>query len=379
MKEFYFLITLLFVGVSLAQDKPKVNVGGALRYNYLVSSWDENQKQIGGDFVYDFIRMNFEAKYKGIYLNAEYRHYAPGFGGGFMKQGWMGYKLNENEDIHLGLTQVPFGIQTYNSHNWFFNLTYYVGLEDDHDLGVKYMNIGDKFEYHLAFFKGSELYSLGGSREVNSERYAYDIVGRNKEINQFNGKFVYKTGEELKNRFGISAQYGGLYNIDTKEVGDHYSLALHHEAFYKRWNLKTSIITTRHNPINAPGESRDVVQMGAYGFPYDVASDYEMYTAAISYDLPVDIGPISNLQFYNDFGYMDKRAEGFKNSAMNVTGMLVSAGDVYIYIDYALGYNHSWFGGDFTNELGAGKPDLGWESRFNINFGYYFLTDIKSR
>jgi hypothetical protein len=131
--------------------------------------------------------------------------------------------------------------------------------------------------------------------------------------------------------------------------------------------------------MNADGQSRDIVRMGAYGFPYDVASDFEMYTAAVSYDLPVDIGPISNLKFYNDFGYMDKRAQGFKNSAMNVTGMLVSAGDVFIYVDYAAGYNHSWFGGDFTNELGQGKPNLGWEARFNINFGYYFLTDNKSR
>lgn len=165
-----FLVLFLLPLLNYAQDKPIVGVGGALRYNYLVSSWDSDQKDIGGDFVYDFIRINTEAKYKDVYLNAEYRFYAPGFGGGFMKQGWIGYKVNDREDIQLGLTQVPFGIQTYNSQNWFFNLTYYVGLEDDHDLGLKYMNIGDKFEYQLAFFKGSELYSLGGSRPVNSER-----------------------------------------------------------------------------------------------------------------------------------------------------------------------------------------------------------------
>jgi hypothetical protein len=374
------LLALVFLPMfSFSQEKPVVNIGGALRYNYLISSWDSEQKDIGGDFVYDFFRVNAEASYKDVYLNVEYREYSPDFGGGFLKQGWMGYKINEKEDIHIGLTQVPFGIQTYNSHNWFFNLTYYVGLEDDHDLGVKYMNIGDKFEYQLAFFKGSELFDLGGSRPVDPERYAYDIVGANKEVNQFNGKIIYKTGEQFKQRFGFSAQYGGLYNIETENMGDHHALSLHHEVDYKRWNLKTTILTARHNPMNADGQSRDIVRMGAYGFPYDVASDFEMYTAAISYSLPVDIGPISNLQFYNDFGYMDKRAEGFTNTAQNVLGMLVTAGDMYIYVDYAAGYNHSWFGGDFTNEFGAGKPNLGWESRFNINFGYYFLTDNSSR
>lgn len=373
---------LLFIWIpflTYSQDKPIVNIGGALRYNYLYSSWNSDQKDIGGDFIYDIFRINAEARYKDVYLNVEYREYSDSFGGGFLKQGWMGYSLSEQEDIQIGLTQVPFGIQTYNSNNWFFNLTYYVSLEDDHDMGIKYMNIGDKFEYQLAFFKNSELFDLGGSNEVSSNRYAYDIVGKNKEINQFNGKFIYKTGEEFKHRIGFSAQYGGLYNIETKENGDHYALGLHHELSYKRWNLKTELLTVGHNPMNADGQSRDIVRMGAYGFPYDVASDFEMYTAAVSYDLPVDIGPISNLKFYNDFGYMDKRAQGFKNSAMNVTGMLVSAGDVFIYVDYAAGYNHSWFGGDFTNELGQGKPNLGWEARFNINFGYYFLTDNKSR
>lgn len=373
------LILLIIPFIGFAQDKPVVDVGGALRYNYLYTSWNSDQKDIGGDFVYDIFRINAEARYKGVYLNAEYREYSPAFGGGFLKSGWMGYSINEREDIHVGLTQVPFGIQEYNSHNWFFNMTYYVGLEDDHDMGIKYINIGDEFEYQLAFFKGSELFDLGGSSEVSSNRYAYDIVGSNKEINQLNGKIIYKTGEDFKQRIGFSAQYGGLYNINTKEVGDHYAFALHHEVFHKRWNLKTSLITTRHNPINAPGQSREVVKMGAYGFPYDIASDYEMYTAAVSYDLPVSLGPISNLKFYNDFGYMDKKAPGFKNSAMNVTGVLVMAGDMYIYIDYAAGYNHSWFGGDFTNELGSGNKSLGWEARFNINFGYYFLTDNKSR
>jgi hypothetical protein len=60
-----------------------------------------------------------------------------GFGGGMLKQGWLGYNLNEKDQIHLGLTQVPFGIQQYNSHNW-FSMAYYVGLEDDHDMGFKY-------------------------------------------------------------------------------------------------------------------------------------------------------------------------------------------------------------------------------------------------
>jgi hypothetical protein len=46
--------------------------------------------------------------------------------------------------------------------------------------------------------------------------------------------------------------------------------------------------------------------MAAYGFPYEVASDFNMYTLGISRNVPVEWGPVSNLQFYND-AFMEKR------------------------------------------------------------------------
>lgn len=369
------LLLLICFLISLpisAQDKPKISVGGALRFNYNLSSWKEGQKNRGGDFGYDMFRVNFNAKYKGVYLNAEYRLYSDAFGGGVLKQGWMGYKFTDIDEIQIGLTQVPFGIQQYNSHNWFFNLTYYVGLEDDHDMGLKYIHAGEKFEYHLAFFKGAEELNFGSETESSTSRYSYDIVGRNKEINQFNGKFIYKFGDKAANRLGVSAQFGSLYNLDTKENGDHYGLAAHYEFSQNRWNVKAQALTASHNPKNAEGENRDVLSFGAYGAPYQVSADFNLYSLAISRNIPVNLGPVSNLEFYNDFGYMQKQKSQFTDSYMNVTGVLVTAGQVYTYIDYAAGYNHSWLGGNFEDDFAAGNPDAKWEARFNVNIGYYF-------
>jgi hypothetical protein len=42
--------------------------------------------------------------------------------------------------------------------------------------------------------------------------------------------------------------------------------------------------------------------MTAYGAPYAVASRADLYSAGLSYTLPVDLGPVSSLKFYNDFG-----------------------------------------------------------------------------
>lgn len=372
--SFLFMMLFAFLSSELfyAQEDPELKIGGALRFNYNLSSWKEGQKDRGGDFGYDMFRVNVNGSYQGIYVDAEYRLYSRSFGGGFLKQGWLGYRFNEKEEIQVGLTQVPFGIQQYNSHNWFFNLTYYFGLEDDHDMGVKYVHIDDKFEYNLAFFKNAEELRFGGTSEVSPDRYSYDVVGRNKEVNQFNGKLIYKFGDSIKNRLGTSVQYGGLYNLDTEKTGSHYGLALHYEMFYKNWNLKLQAMNIDHDPENLPGESREIIKMGAYGFPYEVASDFNIYTIAVSKSIPVELGPISNIQFYNDFGYQDKKVDSFEDSFMNVTGMLITAGQVYTYVDYAAGYNQSWLGGNFVDDFSTGNTDAKWEARFNINIGYYF-------
>ena len=355
-----------------AQEDPQISVGGALRFNYNLSSWKEGQKNRGGDFGYDMFRVNFNASWKDIYLNAEYRLYSEAFGGGFLKQGWMGYRFNDENEIQVGLSQVPFGIQQYNSHNWFFNLTYYMGLEDDHDMGVKFLHVGEKFEYNFAFYKNAEELRFGSDTESSPSRYSYDVVGRNKEVNQVNGKLIYKFGKKNINRLGASAQYGGLYNLDTQETGSHKGLAAHYELIHNRWNLKLQAMLVDHNPRTPEGESDEILQMGAYGAPYSVASDFNIYTLAVSRNIPVKLGPITNLEFYNDFGYMDKIVDSFEDSFMNVTGVLVTAGHLYTYIDYAAGYNHSWLGGNFVDDFAQGNPDAKWEARFNINIGYYF-------
>ncbi|UZH56845.1 hypothetical protein JRG66_11440 [Salinimicrobium tongyeongense] len=366
------LCTCFFVPPLQAQESPEVDIGGALRFNYNLSSWKPEQKTRGGDFGYDLFRINANAAYKGIYLNAEYRWYSDGFGGGMLKQGWFGYHFSKNKELQVGLTQVPFGIQQYNSNNWFFNLTYYVGLEDDHDMGIKYIYTGEKTEYQLAFFKNAEELRFGNDSEISHSRYSYDVAGRNKEINQFNGKFIYKFGGNVLQRIGFSAQYGSLYNLDTEESGNHYGLALHYEASYKDWNLKAEAMNIAHNPENAASTPDDTILMAAYGAAYEVAADFNIYTLTLSRNVPVNWGPVSALQFYNDFGYMQKQEDDFEDSYMNVTGVLLTAGNIYTYIDYAAGYNHSWLGGNYIDDFSRGTPNANWEARFNINIGYYF-------
>lgn len=363
-----------------AQEKPLVEIGGALRFNYNYSSWKEAQKKRGGDLGFDVFRLNAKAKYKGLKLNAEYRFYSEAFGGAMLKQGWIAYDFNENDELQFGLTQVPFGITKYNSNSWFFSLNYYVGLEDDHDMGLKYTHQGEKWDYNLAFFKNAEDF---GGNDMSDSRYSYDVgsisnsdgnlILRNKEVNQLNGDLSYKINNtNAKHRLGVSAQYGGLYNIDTEEIGNHYALAAYYELKAGKFGVKAQIANYKYSPENPDGERDDVVAMTAYGAPYLVAAEASIYTLGLSYSIPLEWGPVSSVVIYNDFGYMDKAESNFENSMMNVTGAQFTAGNIYTYVDCAAGKNQPWLGSEWTNALAAGTVDADWEMRFNINIGYYF-------
>jgi hypothetical protein len=377
-------LMLLSTGAIYAQDKPEVTIGGALRFNYNLSSWKEGQKKRGGDFGYDVFRINAKAKYKGIKLNAEYRLYSEGFGGGMLKQGWLAYDFDAKNEIQVGLTQVPFGITTYNSNNWFFSINYYIGLEDDHDMGVKFTHTDKKWNYALAFFKNAEELKFGSNSDVSDSRYSYDVASidldgdgnldlRNKETNQVNGKLNYTIGNDsINHKIGTSVQYGGLYNLDTQEMGSHYAAALHYELKYKRFGVKAQVSTYKKSPKNPNGESDEIIAMTAYGAPYLVAAEGNTYTLGVQYTVPVKWGPVSSLQFYNDYGYLEKINSDFKDSAMNVTGVLVSAGNVYTYFDVAAGRDQPWLGPVWKNALANGTDNANWEVRFNMNIGYYF-------
>lgn len=355
-------------------EKPVVKIGGALRFNYNLSTWKKDQVDRGGDFGYDLFRINVNAAYKGIKLNTELRHYSQGFGGTMLKQGWFQYDFSEKSQIQVGLNQVPFGIQQYNSNNWFFNLTYYVGFEDDHDMGVKYIRDNGLWQWQAAYYKSAEEFVFGLS-EPSPNRYSYDVTGRNKENNQLDYKLVRRLGDSLAHELGVSVQGGLLYNLDTRQNGGQYAGAVHYEYKPKQgpWNVKLQAMLYRKNPVNAAGAPANLVEMGAYGANYNVATDGEIYTAGLAYHLPVQSRVLQGITFYNNYGYYHKRVQDYEKAHMNVLGALFTAGAMYIYTDAALGYNHPWLGPEWTNAFTTGTPgSTNWHMRFNINMGYYF-------
>jgi len=426
------IITLLALIITAAPTPIRAaegdafHVGGAIRYNYRYMDWEDEgyartNKDQGGEFLLDTYRINVDGTYDGIDLSMEYRFYA---GYNMVHHGYMGYSFDEHNTIQLGISQAPFNIQPYASHNWFFSIAYYIGLEDNYDAGLKYIHKSGPWSLQLAFYKNS-----GGNYTGNSDassRYSYDIVpeasaiswlsgevSNNRENNQFNGRLAYTVpaGENGSVELGVSGMYGQLYNLalgklsdmdpadaqalytgSTDAWGDRYAVGGHINATFSAFNLMAYAIYLQVNPktLNSseltgagsaagylPDFGDSVVVFGAYDFPYTVASEGWVLAFEPAYTVKVDWGPITSLQFYNDFSVYVKSDKRFNDSTdvkptlHNITGVLVSAGKVYTYVDVAQGKNNPWLG-NYTNGLAQGNPDAEWKIRFNVNFGYYF-------
>lgn len=364
--------------LAAADDSKKsqdgIKLGGAIRTNYSHTSYSDGNKNRGGDFAFDIFRLNLNGSIGDVLLNAEIRFFD------YMtavKYAYVGYQLNEDWQVQAGITQLPFGNWPYNSHNYFFSTNYYLGLEDDHDLGIMFKRqLADNWQLDLGFFKNDELGGVDGFVDSRADRYSYDIVGFRQgddgiyddpaqplgEYNTFSGRFAYQLehSSDFSTELGVSALAGGLHNGHNR-AGSYNAWALHLNSHYQRWNLQLQHGEYQYN-------IDDVTRMavGAYAFYDSIAAKAKTSTINLAYSLPVEWGPVTGLQFYNNYGLVYDKSDNSRDTMMNVTGFSVAAGGLFTYFDLVHAKNQPFVGGS-----AAGDSDET-ERRFNINIGYYF-------
>ena len=389
--------------VKAQEDEEGFTVGGAVRFNYISTYYESDHLNKNNTATWDTWRLNVDGSKAGIDLSFEYRFY-PTFGTHFIHHGYLGYNISDKIYTKLGVFQKPFGITKYASHSWWFQLPYYVGLEDDYDIGLGFdIDLTETLKLNLAYFRHQEPegpifggdVTFGGS---GAGRYSYDVVpaagASNRELNNFNVQALYNVTDDVE--LGLSGQYGGIYNTVLDESESALAFAGHVNANLGDINFKGEYVYYSYGAKDDAGNDLDAVTMGAYGFAYPVAAEASMYVAGISYNLPIEFGPVSGVQAYVDYTLMDKANSNFENTHHLVPGFLISAGGVYTYVDFALGKNQPWLTDDFGVGLGQGRTysgtqgdkyysndpadqgtpvptsDLDWNLRFNVNVGYYF-------
>ncbi len=368
-----------------------IRFGGAVRVQYNVRDWDDDNKDRSGDFGFDTFRLNLDGEINNILLSAEYRFY-PQDDWHAPHHAWIGYNFTNELQGQLGIHQVPFGLQPFASHNFWFSGAYYVGLEDDYDLGVKFLYKPGPWDLALAFYKNEELGNAG-----DAGRYSVDVIKNadggfagaqaagNQESNQVNLRAAYNLdhGDFGNTELGLSGQWGQLYNNITKRNGDHWAAAAHLNGDYGRWNLQLMYATYEYNPKNPDFVIKnegteneeviffddDIITMGAYSFSWGVPARADIGIGNLAYTLPVNWGPVDSLTFYSDNTVIKPRKSRFNTIWQNVVGCMIAAGPFITYVDLISGENMIFMGGNMVGSEGdTGRRN----TRLNINFGYYF-------
>jgi len=349
-----------------AEPESTLEVTGALRFNAFWETGDDGLQDRRGDSAFDLFRIGAKGTYKDILLSAEYRFYSYMH---TLHHGWIGYQPNNRNWLEAGITQVPFGLLPYASHNYWFGIPYYLGLADDYDVGLKYVRETGPWNLQLAFFKNGEF-----GNPAKLDRYSFDVVSvgdyQNEETNQGNIRLAYTFGEgsDLINEVGLSAQYGGLRNRETGRTGDFSAYAFHWDFRYQRWNVQFQAIRQNYNPENPVGVSDDIIRLGAFATSYEVASEGTALVANIAYNLPVPFEFLDSVTAYNDFSAFLKDVDSFDDSYINTTGFAIGSGPIFVYLDFIQSWNMVFFdGGSFA---GGGNDE--WNLRANLNIGYYW-------
>lgn len=353
-----------------AKESDGIKLGGAVRFQYAYEDYNDEHSARGGDFDFDVFRLDLNGEVGGVILSAQYRWFQ------YMNvihHAWAGYDFNEQWQGQIGITRVPFGNLGYNSHNYFFSSNYYVGLEDDYDAGIKFIRKDEQHDLRIAFFFTDEMGGIDGYVDDRSDRYSYDIVGvrandegiwdkpanEAAEHNTLSVRYAY----QLSNiELGFSWLSGDIRDASSS-IGDRTAFALHGDAQFDRWNIKLQYTDYDYNFDNYSPS----IAVGAYSFYDSIPSQAKLYTFNVAYLKPVDFGPITSLNFYNNYNLMTDKSGSYNNDTiMNVLGVAIASGGLYTYVDLVSAQNQPFVGGTM-----AGDSD-DWQTRFNINFGYYF-------
>ncbi|CAN7394535.1 hypothetical protein LJR289_002359 [Pseudoduganella sp. LjRoot289] len=377
-----------------AEEAPKspLSIGGAIRFNYVYKNWQAAHPR--GFFGLDTARLDVNYDDGQVIGSAQYRYNNFPEGQGdytqhFLHHGWIGVRFADKSAIHVGLDKIPFGLLPFASNNFYESMAFYTGFEDMYDLGVTYSSKPGPVEWQLGFYP-RDGGSYGGSSNTAgaSNRYSFNIVPddgaqgyatgqKDSERNTLVARTAWRFGPDGKQEAGISGLTGEIRN-GAGDNSRRNALAIHYKGAYGPVGVMLEALRysyhTRHAASQTYGglDPNSFVMLGAFGYPYPVASKGDIFVANISYDIAGVVGPFTGFKVYNDYSVLSKRVGNYHGSAQNVTGLSFSSGKWYFYADYMFGKHQPYMTPDFGGLASAASKYDGVSHRINLQAGYYF-------
>lgn len=360
MERWFAIATVLALAMTggVVEAEDDFHLGGAIRFNH---SWlDYGPGKGQGSTDLELVRIDSRGSRGAFSYSLQYRFY-DGFDA--IHHAWIGYSASGQWQLRAGVQQVPFGLLPYASHSFWFGSGYYLGIEDDYDIGLVWERSDDGASWHAGLFFADE---YGDGKRF--DRYSFDLAQTAGLPYRERERLVLRharQGErgEATLEWGLSAFAGRIEAVDSGRRFDHAGIALHAQWQREAWTLQGQWAAYRYD---VPGQR---VALSAFAFPFEAASAAQVLSANLAYDPPKPAW-LDSLRCYNNLSTTQVSGAGRRDSWQNVTGCSLGRGPAFAYVDWIAGYNMWFIGGP-----GIGIDDAGgarWRSRLNINLGFYF-------
>ena len=354
MRTAFALVVLAAIGNARAADSG-FDPGGALRLNYGWKDYDRDDR-----FDLELVRLDLECERGRFICSAQYRWY-DGFSA--VHHAWVGVQATDAQQVRVGVLQAPFGLLPYASHSFWFGSGYYLGIEDDYDLGAAWTGERGSWRGDLALFASDE---YGTGREDG--RYSFDVATTAERPFRERGRLVGRVERSIGHgdwttRLGGSLSLGEVERRPDGARFGHQAAALHVES--RRGPLELEAQWARYR-FDVPGER---IALTAFLFPFEIAAEADVLTANAAWTFD-DVGGFDSITCYNDYSTTRAHGAGVADSVQNVTGCSFARGVMFTYVDWIAGRN-MWFAGGPGIGIDNGASDR-WHSRLNVNVGVYF-------
>ena len=371
----------------------KLNISGGVATEYQLQNSKGNQsRRDGGDLIFDYFALGVDGQYGKLTYSAQERFSSVNFqDSSFLQHGWAAWDFDDagHHQVIGGFFQVPFGNLPLGYQSFWGSLAYFGGFTDNQAAGVGYKYENGAWRFDLDAFKNDDLEQ--GSTYGSNPSFGYQ------QVNGGSARVGYTFNNEGQNTLNVSAAVrGGELEVGTagtdsgvtSDYGNHWAATVAADAKVGLWTLQGQYIDYRYNiPENRTSNGvalpTNAITIENYGFGYQMPASGQFFTGNVARDFPVDLGPISNIQIYNNYGYLKNGGSGrfdssvpgsgnaFNSSGdaqLEQIGAALTAGPVYFWADMMMAKNGAM--------AFIGPNDGDWHPRFNLTAAFYFDGDL---
>ncbi|MCU4352318.1 hypothetical protein [Acinetobacter ursingii] len=298
----------------------------------------------------------------------------------FLRHAWIGYKLNDEQRISLGLQPINFGLGEFWGSSYYETLMNTVGFEDVSNLGIQYQLHHDDYHASFAFYPSDGGNYKGTSKDAS--RYTPNFVEsddlttgthlREKKmwIARLTKKIELHERRQLSTELGTSFWYSEIENKRT-----------HRDGHRNTWNVFATTQLGQWQWLSLYGQQKinnhddmfpDSSTMGAFDSNYQLANQGRYLLNEVNYTFEQPYFHLENIKPYLSHSRFFKDESGYKDSERLIGGIAFNYKAIGVQAEYLMSRNDPMNGGDADSLAQGNQTQNGWDKMFYLAVGYYF-------